>query len=93
MRQGRNEALASGLGWFSIALGLAELCIRFRVLGMDGKSGQAERSGAGEEQILGHVHDFYVGQKTALSNSIPGGGEVRTRRSILLGSMPTMDDS
>jgi hypothetical protein len=40
MRQSRHEALARGLGWFSIAIGLAELCLTrmvARASGMEGR--------------------------------------------------------
>jgi hypothetical protein len=51
MRQGRHEALASGLGWFSIALGLAELCMTrslARALGMEGRENLLRLYGARE---------------------------------------------
>lgn len=51
MRQGRHEALAIGLGWFSIALGLAELLMTRRVAratGLEGREGLLRFYGARE---------------------------------------------
>ena len=51
MRQGRHEALAIGLGWFSIALGLAELLMTrsvARAAGLQGREGLLRVYGARE---------------------------------------------
>ena len=51
MRQGRHEALARGLGWFSIALGLAELLMprqMARATGLEGRERLVQLYGARE---------------------------------------------
>jgi hypothetical protein len=51
MRQGRHEALAVGLGWFSIALGLAELLAPHamaRATGLKGRERLLQAYGARE---------------------------------------------
>ena len=51
MHQSRNEALARGLGWFSVALGLAELCLPrmvARASAMEGREGVLRLYGARE---------------------------------------------
>jgi hypothetical protein len=51
MRQSRHEALAIGLGWFSIALGLAELFMTrsmARATGLEGREGLLRFHGARE---------------------------------------------
>jgi hypothetical protein len=51
MRQGRHEALANGLGWFSIALGLAELLMprqMARATGLEGRERLIQLYGARE---------------------------------------------
>ncbi len=51
MRQGRHEALAIGLGWFSIALGLAELLMTrsvARATGLEGREALLRFYGARE---------------------------------------------
>ena len=51
MRQGRHEAVANGLGWFSIALGLAELLApraMARATGLQGREQLLQLYGARE---------------------------------------------